>query len=201
MIKDYDILIFVETKTDEFDEINLPGGYSYHVKHPIFFKRKSGGIIIIYKDTISKCLTFPTSNSEFVQWVEIANECSKFTKLLIGCVYIPPETTKYTSDNAFNEIENELMSFSQNTKHITLVGDFNSRTSNLTNYILPDEELINEILDIVDDDVIESMFSHQILQHHDIPLDRYSEDRARPNTYEMNLIKLCKRCSLFIASD
>ena len=26
MIKKYDILIFVETKTDEFDEINLPGG-------------------------------------------------------------------------------------------------------------------------------------------------------------------------------
>jgi hypothetical protein len=60
--------------------------------------------------------------------------------------------------------------------------------------------LINEILDIVDDDVIESMFSHQILQHHDIPLNRYSEDRARPNTYEMNLIELGKRFSLFIAN-
>ena len=68
MIEKYDILIFVETKTDEIDEINLPGGYSFHVKHrEKKFKRKSGGIIIIYKDTISKCLTFPTSNSEFVQ--------------------------------------------------------------------------------------------------------------------------------------
>jgi hypothetical protein len=79
MIKKYDILIFVETKTDEFDEINLPGGYSYHVKHRKKIIRKSGGIIIIYRDTISKCLTFPTSNSEFVQWVVIY-------KLLIGCV-------------------------------------------------------------------------------------------------------------------
>jgi len=48
------------------------------------------------------------------------------------------------------------MSFSQNTKNIALVGDFNSRTSNLTDYILPDEELINEILDMVDADVIGS---------------------------------------------
>jgi len=32
MIKKYDILIFVETKTDEFDEINLPGGYSLPCK-------------------------------------------------------------------------------------------------------------------------------------------------------------------------
>ena len=105
MIKKYDILIFVETKTDEFDENNLPG-----VKQQFFFIRKSGGIIIIYKDTISKCLTFPTSNSEFVQWVEIGNESSHFTKLLIGCVYIPPENRKYTSDRVFSEIENELMS-------------------------------------------------------------------------------------------
>ena len=184
MIKKYDILIFVEIKTDEFDEINLPSGYSYHVKQRKTFKRKSGGIIIIYKDTISKCFTFLTSNSECVQWVEIANESSNFTKLLIGCVYIPPENRKYTSDRVFNEIENEMMSFSRNTKHIALVGDFNSRTSNLTDYILSDEELINEILDIVDDDVIESMFSHQILQHHDVPLDRCSEDPGRPNTYD-----------------
>ena len=101
------------------------------------------------------------------------------------CTYVTTENTKYTSNNAFNAIENELMSFSQNTKNIALVGDFNSRTSNLTDYILPDEELINEILDIVDADVIGSMFSHQILQHHDIPLDRYSEDRARSNTYNI----------------
>ena len=84
------------------------------------------------------------------------------------------------------------MSFSQNTKHIALIGDFNSRTSNLNDYILPDEELINEILDIVDDDVIESMFSHQILQHHDVPLDRCSEDRARPNTHDSAMCHFLK---------
>lgn len=33
MIKTYDILIFVETKTGEFDEIKLSGGYSYYAKH------------------------------------------------------------------------------------------------------------------------------------------------------------------------
>jgi hypothetical protein len=38
MIKKYDILIFVETKTDEFDENNLPGGFPYHVKHHFFLK-------------------------------------------------------------------------------------------------------------------------------------------------------------------
>ena len=38
MIKTYDILIFVETKTDEFDENILPGGFPYHVKHHFFLK-------------------------------------------------------------------------------------------------------------------------------------------------------------------
>jgi hypothetical protein len=37
MIKKYDILIFVETKTDEFDENNLPG-----VKQRIFVYKEIG---------------------------------------------------------------------------------------------------------------------------------------------------------------
>jgi len=43
MIKQYDILIFVETKNDEFDEINLPGGYSYYAKHRNFIVLKEIG--------------------------------------------------------------------------------------------------------------------------------------------------------------
>ena len=33
LIKSYDVLIFTETKTDEFDELKLPEEYTYFVKH------------------------------------------------------------------------------------------------------------------------------------------------------------------------
>jgi hypothetical protein len=49
LIEGYDILCFVETKTDDADEINLPG-FILHMKIRFTFKRvKSGGIILAYK--------------------------------------------------------------------------------------------------------------------------------------------------------
>jgi hypothetical protein len=75
LIKSYDVLIFTETKTDEFDELKLPEKYTYFAKHRKKIKKKSGEIIIVFKKTLSKCLHFIKSDSEYVQWVE-------FTKCL-----------------------------------------------------------------------------------------------------------------------
>jgi hypothetical protein len=33
-----------------------------------------------------------------------------------------------------------------------------------------------------------------------IPLERFSEDKARVNKYGQKLVELCKRCSLYIAN-
>ena len=49
-----------------------------------------------------------------------------------------------------------LMQLKMNWCRFLKILNFNSSTSNLTDYILPDEELINEILDMVDADAIES---------------------------------------------
>jgi exonuclease III len=54
-IKSYDVLIFTETKTDEFDELKLPEEYTYFAKHRQKMKKKSGGIIVVFKKTLSCC--------------------------------------------------------------------------------------------------------------------------------------------------
>ena len=69
-------------------------------------------------------------------------------QILMGCIYIPPEYSKYSSEEAFTEIEEEMLTFSSNTNKIALVGDFNSRTSNLSDIVIVDDNLFN-ILDIV----------------------------------------------------
>jgi hypothetical protein len=38
-----------------------------------------------------------------------------------------PEYTRYSSDEAFNQIEHELHSFSTNSKYVGLIGDFKLR--------------------------------------------------------------------------
>jgi hypothetical protein len=35
LIKSYDVLIFTDTKTDEFDELKLPEEHTYFAKHKI----------------------------------------------------------------------------------------------------------------------------------------------------------------------
>ena len=52
-------------------------------------------------------------------------------------MYIPPKQSTYSSEEAFNELEYEIISVSKNTKHKALVGDFNSKTSTLDDFIIP----------------------------------------------------------------
>jgi hypothetical protein len=45
LITIHDICIFIETKTDKYDILNIPDGFSYVVKNRKLFKHKSGGIV------------------------------------------------------------------------------------------------------------------------------------------------------------
>jgi hypothetical protein len=48
-----DIFVLIETKTDEYDNMKLPNEYACYAKHRKKFKKKSGGIIIIYKKIVN----------------------------------------------------------------------------------------------------------------------------------------------------
>lgn len=150
---------------------------------------------------MSKFLNFINSESEFVQWVEICKNISNLNeRILLGCIYIPPEYTRYSSDESFIEIEDELIKFSSETKNIALIGDFNARTSTLLDYIILDENLL-EILDV--DDFYENnenIFSYLQLVDKNISLERYSKDIGRVNKYGTMLIELCKRSGIFICN-
>ncbi|CAG2212887.1 unnamed protein product [Mytilus edulis] len=143
-----DISIFVETKTDKLDIISLPNGYSCFSKHRSKFKRKSGGIVIIYKSELEKFLTFPKTKSEFLQWIQFSKDLLN-DNVLMGCVYIPPEGSKYSSVDAFTEIENEFLHLSEPNLKNVLIGDFNAKTSTLPYYVIPDQHLL-EILNTDD---------------------------------------------------
>ena len=55
-------------------------------------------------------------------------------------MYIPPKQSTYSSEEAFNELED-----------IALVGDFNSKTSTLEDFIIPDQDLL-QLLDFSEND-------------------------------------------------
>jgi hypothetical protein len=62
------------------------------------------------------------------QWLELTDLISSVNKkVLLGYVYVPPENSKYSSEEVFNEIENEYIDFSKNIEHLLLIGDYNAR--------------------------------------------------------------------------
>ena len=87
------------------------------------------------------------SDSEYVHWVEFT-KCLN-SDMLLGCVYIPPENSNYLFEETFIEVEDELLFFSRDHKNIALAGDFNSRTSNVSDIVELDDNLF-DMLDISD---------------------------------------------------
>ena len=85
-------------------------------------------------------------------------------------------------------IKNDIINFSQKFKCVALVGDFNARTAKLSDYIIPDENLLHDILDITDDEMNENMYTYHILEQLNIPLERNNEDEGRTNPYGMKLL-------------
>jgi hypothetical protein len=70
--------------------------------------------------------------------------------MLLGCVYIPPENTKYTSNESFTETETEMLSLSNKYDcYTSLIGDMNAKTKLLEDVTVPDDSLF-EILDEFD---------------------------------------------------
>ena len=66
----------------------------------------------------------------------------------MGCVYIPPENSLYSSINAFLDIENELVNFIEKDMKCAVVGDF----------LEPDETFLN----VMDVNVEDGLFRYHI---------------------------------------
>ena len=78
-----------------------------------------------------------------MSWLKISQVFNN--DLLLGCVYIPPENSLYSSIDAFLDIENELVNFIEKDMKCALVGDFNAKTAVLEDFSEPDETFLNVI--------------------------------------------------------
>ena len=95
LIAEYDIIGLQESKTDSLDTLNIPG-YKLFCKHrKNFAKKKSGGIILVYKECLDKYVTFIESESKQVLWFKLSNSLTKCGNILCGVTFIPPENSVY----------------------------------------------------------------------------------------------------------
>ena len=100
-----------------------------------FSHRKSGEIAFGYKEKLYNFITIIKNDKKFVFWVKVSSTLFKLDEdVLIGVMYIPPEFTSYSSQEAFNDIDFDIRNFSRSYTYTSLAGDFNARTAEPTEW-------------------------------------------------------------------
>ena len=90
LVNSSDIICLSETKTDDFDQIEIPG-YTFRFKNRISKTRvKSGGIAFGFKNNLEKFIQPIETSSNLVYWFKLSAEYVNLdSDLIVGCIYIP----------------------------------------------------------------------------------------------------------------
>ena len=97
--------------------------------------------------------------------------------LKCGHVYLPPQGSKYASDDPFQEIQEELFRFCNDAKNTLIFGDFNARTGVIHDYVRVDECLSD--LYGLEDVYNENTDMFRCLKLYNIPLTTKSLDKRQ----------------------
>ena len=134
-ISSFDVLGLSETKTDDIDQIHIPGFITFMKNRHKLSKVRSGGIILSAREDIVKHVKIIDTDCKYVLWFKIDKMFLNYDEdLICGIVYIPPEGSKFSSSESFIEFEQELISVVKDYKYVCLMGDFNARVGHLKDY-------------------------------------------------------------------
>ena len=193
LVKNYDILCFVETKTDDMDEIDLPGYYVKMKNRSKISRVKSVGIILAYKEHLSEYICPIETESKYILWFKInKNLFHSYEDIIFGIVYVPPENSSYCIGDPFNEIEHELIKFSSDHENICLIGDFNSRTAEDLDFVEISDDEFSGMINI--DNSIEVMLNELSISLHRCNMDK------KKNYFGTLLLQLCKLNNMVICN-
>ena len=120
-INGYDFICLNETKTNDFDTVQIPG-YTFKFQNRKSKSNvKSGGIAFGYRKYLESYVSQIDTNSVHVFWFKISGNYLKLDEdLLVGNIYIPPENSIYTVQEVFNELEQEYLNLCSTYKYIVI---------------------------------------------------------------------------------
>ena len=150
-VSNLDILCLSETHLDDTDIVDIVdiADYSFiSTNRSQAYKRKSGGIGVYVKDTLSPFIDFLPNESEYILWISINKALTNLDEdLIVGAFYVPPESSRFFSQDLFTDLENEISSKCNEFKYIYFAGDTNCRVGTMPDFVLPDSHL-NELFEV-----------------------------------------------------
>ena len=194
----YDFLCFTETKIEETEVISIPEFISFSQSRRQKFARRSGGISVYVKQNIKHFMNIP-SESDYVLWFSINKSLTNTEEdLIFGIVYIPPENSRFLINYELMTLEIEITETCSKYKCVVLTGDFNTRTSNLPDYMSPDTVLA-DFFDF--DSQTERFFNPDSeLTNYSVARDRKSKDTKTNNNHGYKKLDICKNNNLFLVN-
>ena len=142
-VNSFDIIGFAETLGESPG--NLPEYISPFVIKAKKRKRRgrpSGGIAVYCKPNISKSISI-LQKSSFSIWLKLEKSTFGLSKPIFLCFcYIKPYISKDESELIFTKLQTEILKFKEQGE-ILVCGDFNARTSGLSDFIQNDEINVN----------------------------------------------------------
>ena len=117
------------------------------------------------------------------------------TNIYVGSVYIPPEGSLYVYDRMYEEIQQDILSFPEDSG-VLLVGDYNARTNTCADFISSGGNN-GEVADILS---ANNAAFHQIDELcTEILLTRYSMDKCHVNSHARDLLEFCKGAAFLLS--
>ena len=189
-----------ETKCDVIDDDTLPGYKSFTMPKKDVRHRYGGihGICLFAKTNLCEYLsTINDTVSESVLWVKV-NHKAFGIEFVLGSVYLAHEGSDFHSDDIFDNLAEDILRFRSDINvPIILVGDFNSRTSCLDDFVDAEVDLGPIAgIDMSDNDIFNSKGD---LEDAGLITERYNADR-RTNNNGHRLIELCKSADVKIVN-
>ena len=112
-----------------------------------------------------------------------------------GAVYVPQAYTGYSLTDILEQFYYELESFTRANKYVYLLGDFNARTSALSDITITDDEMLRQIG--VNSELVFMSDSIDMMNRLNINTIRFSKN-SKVNIFGKQLIDFCKNNEMFI---
>ena len=142
VIKDVDFLGLTETHIhEETEHLNIPGFIRISYKNrekKLKSGTSSGGIAVFVREHITKLFSVMKVENQDSIWLKLKKELSgEANDIYIGTYYISPLKGKENLDK-FQKLSEDVLYF-QKKGHVIINGDFNAKTGNEADFIIPDK--------------------------------------------------------------
>ena len=191
-INSFDIICLLEVKLDQNDvgvlEKELNDFKIFTNIEDEYKVNPRGGIMILVKNYLSENVTLIPKINNLTCTVQINSKILEMEEnVLLSAIYIPPINSLYSKNDDFELLEEYINNLQLSNNNIILMGDFNAKTKNLTDYLILNE---NDELSQLD-----GIFDQKYVK-----IKRISQDAHELDSFGHKLLNMCKVLNLQIAN-